>query len=200
MFRHTALGLVAALAFVAAPVAAEPFESFSDLCLAANANRDEAGALAKGAGWTVLPTAGVDFGGEIHDAIVFLSVDPATMTDKGPSSDLEVMFTGWGAGEDIFKVAGVRLDACAVLSPTGDAEALKAQMGALVGGPPMAEGDTEMWLFSRSGDRFIIEKDVASLDESQLRRVADERKLYVVVLMVVDDMVGLMLGALRQSE
>lgn len=201
MFRPAAVGIALALCFAAVPAIAEPFESFSGICLAANGDREDAGARAKGAGWLAMPVEGLDLTGSgLSDPALYVSVDPATLGEKGLPDDFEMLVTGWGAGEDVFKTPGVRLDACAVMSAAGVVETLKRRMEVLVGAPPVDMDGEDVWLLSRVGDRFVAEPDLMSLEEPDLRRLARERKLYIVGILAEDDMAGLILGALRQDE
>jgi hypothetical protein len=199
MFRHTVLGLVAALGFAAAPAAAETIQSFSDLCLDARGDRADAGTRAKAAGWTQLPTEDLNLGGDLNDPSLFISLDPAKMSEDKEPPPFEMMMTGWGSAEQVFKAGSMTIDACAVMSESGTVETLKGGMEALLGAPPIDMNGQAAWFVSRSGDGMVAETELDSFDDEDLLRLLQQRKLYVVTVLNEGQMAGLLLGAIRQA-
>jgi hypothetical protein len=201
MSRSIMAGAACALWLAAGPAAADPFQTFFDICIGTNADREAAGARAKAAGWYRMPMEGMERGEEdFRDTVVYLSIDPAEAGDKGPPEDFEILITGWGTGEEVFDIAGVRVDACVVMSASDDLPGLRSRVADRLGFPIMVLGDEEGWVFSREGTGFRSEADLMLLDESELPRIARERKLYMLGAMLEDGMAALMLGAVRPGE
>ena len=99
MFRSIIAGAVCALGLAASPAAAEPFQSFLDMCLDTNADRQAAIAVAKAAGWYSMTPEALDMeSDELQEPTLHLSIDPAQMSDKGPHADMDMLVPGW-AGE-----------------------------------------------------------------------------------------------------
>lgn len=198
MSRLSLAGAACALWFVAAPVAAEPFANFVDLCLETNADRQAAVSAAKAAGWFPMPPEAMDGSDqEFRDLQVYLSADPFAQSDKGPPADLEMLMTGWGSGDEVFGIGGVRVDACVVMSLFDDRSDLAALITERLGFAAINLGDQDGWVFSREGSGFRSEADLMELEESELPRIARERKLYMLGVLNEDGMAGLMLGAVR---
>jgi len=198
MSRLSFAGAACALWLAASPAAAEPFANFEAMCLGTNADRQAAVAAAKDAGWVVMPPEMMEQGEEdFRDTQVYLSADPFTASDKGPPADLEMLITGWGSGEEVFGIGGVRVDACVVMSLFGERPDLEAVVTERLGFSPVNLGDQEGWVFSREGSSFRSEAHLMELDESELPRIARERKLYMLGVLNEDGMSGLMLGAVR---
>lgn len=203
MSRSILAGAACALWLAAGSAAAEPFQNFVDFCLDTNADREAAVARAKAAGWSAMPPEMMDPDEiEFRDPAVFLSFDLATVSEKGPPESFEILITGWGSGRDVFDLDGVKLDACAVMSVDGDHATLAARLGERIGfAPTDVTGNGEMgWIFSRAGRRFQSEVELVDIEDSDLVRVARERKLYVAGVLEEDGMTGLLMGALRPSD
>lgn len=203
MFRLTIAGAACALCLVASPAAAEPFRNFVDMCLDTNIDRQAAGGRAKAKGWFSLPVdPAVEDEAQLEDAALFLSVDPQTVSEKDFES-LEMLLTGWGAGEQVFDVAGVRMDACVVVSPSAEAADLADRLEDMLGFGSTAIDGVPAWAFSRVGSGFRSEADAvqsADDDPEALRRLAGERKIYVAGVIEEEGMTGLMLAALRSDR
>ncbi len=197
MSRRIIAGAACALWVSASAAAAEPFQSWIDMCLNTNLDLQAAGALAKADGWTPLSVEDMDLGEDnLQDPVLYLSADPATLTDKSVR-DVEMLLTGWGRGEEIFGVPGVRMDACVVMSEASDAATLRSRLQDWLGiESTMLDGE-ETWVFSRNGAGFRSEAALMSLAEDELPRLAREKKVFVAALIPEDGMSGLMLAILR---
>jgi hypothetical protein len=201
MSRLTIAGAACALWLAAWPAAAEPFRTFVDMCLDTNADRQVAGSKAKAANWHSMPAEVVEsFGDDMRDPAAFLSVDPAEIGAKGPPADLEVLVTGWGAGEETFGVDGVLIDACVVMAISGDRSSLMARLQEWLGTPPVDIDGEPAFVFSRQGSGFRDESALTDLDDSEIPRIARERKVYMAGVIEEEGMVGLLLGALRPLD
>lgn len=197
MSRWTIAAAACALWLSAGPVAAEPFQNYIDLCLETQANRLEAGAKAKAAGWYLIPAGSIDLGDEtFRDPALYMNVDPADLTDKGEPADFDVLMTGWGAGE-VFGVSGVRVDACMIMSDSTDAATLRSQLQTWLNIEPFDLDGEEAWLFSREGSGFRSEAALMDLEESELPRIAREKKVFIAAVIPAEDMSGLMLAIFR---
>lgn len=198
MSRLTVAGAVCALWFAVSPARAEPFANFVNLCLETNGDQQAAVSAAKAAGWVLMPPEALNQSDEeFRDTQVYLSADPFAQGDKGPPTDLEMLVTGWGSGEEVFDIAGVRIDVCVVMSLFEERPDLEALITERLGFPSGNLGEHEGWVFSREGAGYRSETHLMDLNGSELPRIARERKLYILGVLNEDGMGGLMLGAVR---
>lgn len=187
-----------ALWLSASPGAAEPFRNYVDLCLDTQADRHAAGAKAKAAGWTALPAGTIDFGDQaFQDPAMYLSVDPASFSDKGPPADFDILMTGWGSGEQNFGAPDVRVDACVIMSESVDAATLRSRLQDWLGIEPTDLDGEEAWVFSRDGAGFRSEAALMDMDEAELPRIASERKVFIAAIIPAAEMTGIMLAIFR---
>ena len=195
------MGALLSLA-VAGAAAAEPFQSFADLCLSTNAGAHAAEVAAKGAGWSdVTGEMGAEMDEEFQDVAVFLNFDPAAAAAGLASVDsMEILVTGWGDGETVLDTKGLVLDLCGVMSPEADALFMRKRLADHLGVPPTTEGSNTFWLYSRQGDRFVSEAALADIDEEALLAAARARSLYAVYVFEEDGLAGLFVGAVRPAE
>lgn len=203
MFRTMMAGAVCALGLAASPVAAEPFENFIDMCLKTDVDRQAAGARAKAIGWFALPVdpASAEENG-MEDAAVYMNVDPLNAGNK-PPHDLEMLATGWGAGEEIFDVGGVGMDACILMTAQTNGETLAARLENLLGFAPTMFDEDSGWVFSRVGSGFRSEAALLDLNDDDIEaliRLASERKIYFAAVLLEEGMSGLMLAAIRTDD
>lgn len=204
MSRWTIAAAGCALWLYAGPVAAEPFQNFLDMCLNTNVDRQAAGGRAKALGWFPIPidAAAADESG-MEDPELYLSVDPMRVGDKGPPADLEMLVTGWGSGEQVFDVGGVRMDACVIMAGLAGGDSLAARLEERLGFAPSDFDGEKAWAFSRVGAGFQSEEALlvmADEDPEALGRLASERKIYIAGVLEQDDMIGLMIAALRPDR
>ena len=140
------------------------------------------------------------------DCQITASSPTATSADtsgKGPPADLEVLATGWGSGEDVFDISGVRLDACIVMTFLGASDTFAERLEEMLGFAPMDFGGERAWAFSRVGAGYHSEADFLTStgeDPDAVRSLARERKIYVASVIMEDGMTGLMLAALRPDQ
>jgi hypothetical protein len=200
MSRLTLAGAACAVWLAASPAAAEPFETFVEMCLDTSLDRQVVDARAKAAGWVALPAAEGDLPEDIRDPAMYSSVDLRSVGDKGMPHDLEFLMTGWGTGETVFGIAGVRTDLCMVLSPASDPAALEARLQELFGFAPVEAEGAPAWLFSRAGSTFRPELALIDMPDDEALRIATERKVYIAGILPQDDMFTLMLATIRPSE
>ena len=185
----------AALCLSAAPVAAEPFQSFLDLCMEGNADSGFAVSSAGKAGWFAMPQEAVDgMGTEFRDPAVLTNFNPEG--HAFPESP-EILLTGWGSGQDVFDISGVRLDVCIVATPQMNQGELRSRIDSLLGFESIEVQGERAWVFSRQGSGFRNEAAVLDLTDDELPAYLLRRKLYIVGLLDENDMTGLMLGAVR---
>ena len=202
MSRLTIAGAAFALSVAASPVAAEPFQNFVDMCLKTDVNRQAAGARAKAIGWFALPVdpSMADESG-MQDAAIYMNVDPLNPGSK-PPLDLEILFTGWGAGEEVFDVGGIGMDACMLMTAQTGGD-LGARLEEMLGFPPTNFDGREAWAFSKAGRGFRSEAALLESSEEApevLLRQARDRKVYLAGVLTEDDMTGLMLAAIRAED
>ena len=200
MSRLTIAGAACAVWLAASPAAAEPFQTFIDMCLDTNLDRQRTDALAKGGGWTPIPAGQIDLGEDVQDAAIYANVDPAAMGDKGAPDDFEMLMTGRSSGEAAFDMPGVQLTICMVFSTSADPNALQDRLQTLLGSPPTEMENVSAWIFSRAGSTFRSEASVIDLPDEEALRVVTERKVYIAAVLPEDDVVGLMLATIRPNE
>jgi len=200
MFRSSIAGSVAALWLAASPVAAEPFQSFADICLATNADAHAGEVAAKGAGWRdVTAQMAADMGdmGDIQDAAVYLNFDPADPAGVSPDQSLEILLTGWGDGEAVMDIKGTVLDLCGVMSPEVDALTMGKRLTDHLGMPANTGGEFTYWLYSRQGDAFVSEAALADAADEVILAATRARSLYAVYVFEDEGLAGLFVGAVR---
>ena len=201
MFRLSMAGAAGALWLAAAPVAAEPFESFADLCLATNADADAGEVAAKSSGWrdvtAQMAANGGDMGEEFQDVAVYFNFDPANPGSLSPDQSLEVLMTGWGDGEAVMDMKGLVLDLCGVMSPAADALTLGKQLTDYLGMSASMGGEHTFWLYSRRSDGFVSEAALADAEDEVIMAAARNRSLYAVYVLEEEGMAGLFVGAVR---
>ena len=128
MLRAGLTGAMLSLVLAGA-AAAEPFQSFVDLCLSTNAEAHAAEVAAKGSGWRdVTAQMAADLGEGFQDLAAFLNFDPADAASMSPDQSVEILVTGWGDGEAVMETKGVVLDLCGVMSPQVDALTMGKQL------------------------------------------------------------------------
>lgn len=197
MLRSGLLGAVIALVLAGA-AAAEPFQSFADMCLSTNADAHAAEVAAKGAGWSdVTAQMGADMGEEFQDVAAFLNFDPADAANRSPDDSMEILFTGRGDGETVMDAKGVVLDLCGVMSPQAEAQFMRKNLTDHLGMSASTDESLTYWLYSRQGDRFVSEAALAELEDDALLAATRERSLYVVYVFEEDGLTGLFVGAVR---
>jgi hypothetical protein len=198
MVRSFLVGALLALG-LAGTAAAEPFQEYLDLCFTPDASARAAGSGAQGLGWVKLPEG--SFGSDVpfQDPSVYLSLDPYALGDKEPPADMRMLITGWGEGEAVFGLDGMRVDLCAVAVMSGDADALRSRMASHFDfAPGHVDGD-EVWAWSRQGSR--LQSEVALFDEGQDPNTAVMgRKIFVAGVVDEDGMVMMILAAIRPSR
>lgn len=203
MFRYGFAGAALSLALAGA-AAAEPFQSFADLCLSTDADAHVAGVTAKGSGWadvTAQMAAEMgDMGEEYRDITIYLNFNPDDAAAGLTSFDsMEILMTGWGDGETVMDTKGVVLDLCGVMSPEADALTMGKQLGDHLGVPASMDGDDRVWLYSRQGSRFVSEAALADAEDETILAAARTRSLYAVYVFEEEGMAGLFVGAVRSE-
>jgi hypothetical protein len=192
------MGALFSLALAGA-AAAEPFQSFADMCVSTDASAHRAELVAKGAGWrdatSLMPA---DSGEAFQNTTVFLNFDPANPGDSTPG-DMEVLMTGWADGEAILDIKGVVLDVCGVMSPEGDPLRMGKRLTDHLGLPASAEdgGTMPVWLYSRQGDRFVSEAGLIDAEDEEFLAAVRQRSVYAVYVFDADGLAGLFVGAVR---
>lgn len=198
MFRYGFAGAVLSLALAGA-AAAEPFQSFADLCLLTNADAHAAEVAAKGSGWSdVTAQMGADMGEEFQDVAVYFNFDPAEAAVGLSGNDsMEILVTGWGDGETVMDIKGVVLDLCGVMSPQADALTMSKRLTDYLGMPSTTAGDQTLWMYSRQGDRFVSEADLMHAEDEAFMAEMQQRSLYAVYVFEEDGLTGVFVGAVR---
>ena len=201
MFRLSMAGAAGALWLAAAPVAAEPFESFADICLATNADAHAGEVVAKSSGWrdvtAQMATEMGDMGEEFQDVAVYVNFDPASPASLSPDQSLEILVTGWGDGEAVMDTKGVVLDLCGVMSPTADTLTMGKRLTDYLGMSANTDGDYTFWLYSRRGGGFVSEEALVDAEDEVIMAAARDRSLYAVYVLEEEGMAGLFVGAVR---
>ncbi len=199
MFRSGMMGAVLSLALAGA-AAAEPFQSFANLCLSTNADAHAAEVAAKGSGWTdVTAQMDADLGEEFQDVAAFMNFDPANAASLSPDDSVEILFTGWGDGETVMDTKGVVLDLCGVMSPQAEAQFMRKRLTDHLGLSASTDESETYWLYSRQGDRFVPEAALADAEDDAFMAATRERSLYVVYVFEEDGLTGLFVGAVRSE-
>lgn len=201
MFRLSMAGAAGALWLAAAPVAAEPFESFTDLCLATNADAGAGEVAAKSSGWRDVTAQMAADGGDMvegfQDVALYINFDPARPESLPPDQAPELLMTGWGDGEAVMDMKGVVLDLCGVMSPAADALTLGKQLTDYLGMSASTDGEHTFWLYSRGGDGFVSEAALADAEDEVIMAETRNRSLYAVYVLEEEGMAGLFVGAVR---
>ena len=198
MFRSIVAGAALSLCLASSTVAG-PFEDYLEFCVKSDASAVAAASGAEAAGWSKLPPElFAEEGAPFHDPSVYMNADLADLDDKAPT-DLRMVMTGWGEGEEIFDLEGMRLDFCMVGIIGGDYEALKRRIaGHFDFAPALVDGE-EVWAYSRQGAR--LQSEAALFESDEVPAVAAQgRKVFVSGLLQEDGMVVLLLGAIRPSN
>lgn len=197
MFRSAMMGAMLSLAMAGA-AAAEPFESFVDLCVSTNADRRAAEVAVKGAGWTdmaeEMPAEVTEM---FRDPALYLNVDPANPGSLLSGDPIELLVTGWGHGEEVMDFKGIVMDICGVMSPQADALMMSKRLTEHLGVPSSTSEGQTMWLYSRQGDRFVSEASLADAEDDAVRQAAETRSLFFAFAFDGDGMAGLFVGAVR---
>lgn len=197
MLRAGLTGAMLSLVLAGA-AAAEPFQSFVDLCLSTNAEAHAAEVAAKGSGWRdVTAQMAADLGEGFQDLAAFLNFDPADAASMSPDQSVEILVTGWGDGEAVMETKGVVLDLCGVMSPQVDALTMGKQLTDHLGMSPARTDDETVWLYSRRGDAFVSEAALMDAGDEVFMARTRERSLYAVYLFEEDGLAGLFVGAVR---
>lgn len=184
---------------LAGAAAAEPFQSFVDLCVSTNADARAAEVAAKGSGWSdVTAQMPPEIGEDFEDAAVYFNFDPAAAAaGLATLESMEILVTGWGDGETVMDTKGVFMDVCGVMSPQADALTLGKRIAEHLGVPSSTDESLTLWLYSRQGDRFVSEAALMDFEDDSLLAVARERSLYAVYVFEEDGLAGLFVGAVR---
>lgn len=201
MSRLSIAGAACAVWLAASPTAAEPFQNFVDMCLDTNADRQAAVALAKAAGWHSMTADALGLeSDELQEPTLHLSVDPARMSDKGPPADLEMLVTGWGGEAWDIGVEGVRMEACAIGTPSGDVAELQARLESRLGVPSIDMDGQRAWAFTRAGQGFRSQAGFFEMEDDEALRTLAGGKLFMAVVLPQDDVVVVMLAAFRPDR
>lgn len=201
MLRSGLMGAMFSLALAGA-AAAEPFQSFANLCLSTNAEAHAAEVAAKGSGWSDVTAQMAaemgDMGEEFQDIAVYLNFDPAAAAAGLSSVDaMEILVTGWGDGETVMGAKGVVLDLCGVMSPEADPVTMGKRLTDHLGLSASTDESETFWLYSRQGDRFVSEAALADADDDTIMAATRQRSLYAVFVFEEDGLAGLFVGAVR---
>lgn len=201
VFRSVVAATCLAFVLSASEAVAEPFDQFVDFCVRTNAERDVVAGAVKGAGWFALPAQEIFAeDDEFRDPALYISEDPSGFSEKGPPADLGMIMTGWGDGEEIFDIPGVKMDACVVLVSNVSPDELRQRLRDLLGFNSVAMDDEDRWIFSRQGDAFSSEHEHIDVDDAQVPELVRRKKLYIAGVMVEDNFVGVIMAALRPNE
>lgn len=199
MFRVlSAAALAAGLLFAAAPAAAEPFDSFVDLCLTTNGDRPAAHDAAKRHGWSELPNEAL---GEtaadetFREPVMHVNFDLA----QGPTTGAppELLLTGWADGEEMLGAESVVVEVCGLMSPELDLEQAEQRVTALVGERATSPEGGRMWLYSLNDGQYVSEAALQEFAGGEIEAASRQRDLYVIFAMDEDGTGMLMLGAVR---
>lgn len=201
VFRSVFAAACLAFTLTATEALAEPFDHFVDFCVRTNAERDVVAGAVKGAGWFALPAEEIFAeDDEFRDPALYINEDPSSFNEKGAPADMGMVMTGWGEGEEIFDIPGVKMDACVVLVNNVSADDLRQRLRNLLGFDSVAMDDEDLWIFSRQGDAFNSEHEHIDVEDAQVPDLVRRKKLYIAGVMVEDNFVGVIMAALRPSE
>lgn len=191
-----AAGLIAAAWLAAGSATAEPFQSFVNLCLAANGDAQAVATRARAGDWfDVPPEALEDFGKGFQDSALYLNFDLSQKV--APVEPIEMLVTGWSDGKTALDMDGLRLDICGLMSPEADTRVLNRDVTAHLGFPPVTNDGMTLWLFSRGADGFVSETALMDSDDKAIFAAARKRRLYALYSVNDGELGGLMLGAIR---
>lgn len=138
-------------------------------------------------------------GKEFRDPALYINFDPSKLKEAAPDSPLEVLVTGWGDGKAMLEIDGLKLDACGLMSPEADSQALSRDVTAHLGFTPTTRDGTTVWLYSRKMGGFVSEAALMDLKDEAAVAAIHERKLYVLYIVDEGDMAGLILGTIRPA-
>lgn len=198
MFRSLLLGGLLAVGLASA-AAADPFQDYLDFCVTTDGAAPAAGSAAQAAGWFKLPTEAFGEEAPFRDPSVYLSHDPAGLSDKGPPPDFRLLVSGWDEGEAVFGLNGMRLDLCSVAVAEADFAALRTRLAAYFGFPSVMIDGEEVWAWSRQGAQMRSEAAIFAEGQDPSTAIMG-RKVFVAGMLQEDGMVMLILGALRPSR
>lgn len=199
MLRSGITGALLSLALAGA-AAAEPFQSFADMCVSTDADAHAAEVVAKGAGWRDMTSQmPADSGQQFQDMAVFFNFDPADPGSVSPGDSMEVLMTGWGDAEAILDIKGVALDVCGVMSPEADPLRMGKRLTDHLGLPASTDDSETVWLYSRQGERFVSEAALMDAEDEDFLAAVRARSLYVVYVYDADGLAGLFVGAVRPA-
>jgi len=199
MLRSGLTGALLSLTLAGA-AAAEPFQSFADLCLSTDADAHAAEIAAKGSGWRDFTAQmGADMGEGFQDTAVYLNFDPADVDSLSPGESMDVLVTGWGDGATMLDIKGAVLDVCGVMSPQADSQVMNRQLTAHLGMVPSTKAGETVWFYSRQGGRFVSEAGLVNAGDEAFLAATRERSLYAVYVYEADGLAGLFVGAVRPA-
>lgn len=184
---------------LAGSVSAEPFDDYVEFCLKPETNAAAANTAAQNAGWFKLPA-------EIYAGEEVPFEDPSSWlnfnfyeADKALPPDIRFMMTGWGEGEAVFGIEGMRLDFCMVGVMGGDMTALRARMADYFDFDSVEVDGEEIWVYSRQGARLQSEAAIFS-EGSDPTAAAEGRKIFLAGVTQEEAMVMLILGFIRPDN
>ncbi len=201
MFRSVFAATCLVFTLAATEAVAEPFDQFVEFCVNTNAEREVVAGAVKGAGWFALPADEIFAEEEeFRDPAFYISADPSGFGDKGPPSDMGMVMTGWGTGEDVADTPGVNMNLCMVAVNQGDVASLSQSMENLLGFESVDRDGETFWIFSRQGDGFRSENAEVDVDDADVPELARRKKLFMATVLTEDNFVGLLMMALRPNE
>lgn len=181
----------------ASSAAAEPFETFLDMCVGADATAASAVAAAESAGWTKLPS---DMFSPEDMPFEEPSIHVNSLPDDGKApAALEMLLTGWVDGRELFAIDGIRMETCAIGTEPADPAQMASRMEDYLGfAPVMLEGQ-QAWLYSREGSHFRSESALLEAEDGEIGEAALRRKLLLAAVVRADGPTVLLLGAVRPN-
>lgn len=197
MPRSVIIAACAAIAFLPASAAAEPFETFLGMCVGADADAASAVAAAENAGWTKLPS-------DIFSPEDMPFQEPSIHVNNLPddakdSSTLEMLITGWVDGEEVFEIEGTRMETCAIGASPADPVEMSRRLEAHFGFAPTTLEGEQTWVYSRQGSHFRSENALLEQEDGAIGAAALTRKLLVAAILTTDGPTVLLVGALRPA-
>ncbi|NBB66156.1 hypothetical protein GVN18_43610 [Pseudomonas sp. ODNR1LW] len=184
----------------ATAVAAEPFETFLDLCFANSAQVQAVDAAAKRAGWSAAPEElRAALAEEFRDPIAYLNTPIEQLHD---ADALEIVVAGSGDGETVMGVSGLRVDLCMIVNTVDNSETLKNQFKNLIGLAPTDIKDEQMqgWLFSRSPSGFASEAALLEMDDAEAVKAVRRKPLYLAFVVAEDGFSGLAFAVVKSAD